>query len=67
MSVDEGYVLPKDDCAEIRKKREEIRKSRRGDEGGEGDVIHFERWQQPADSHTVRRMTMGYHNDLKIG
>jgi hypothetical protein len=54
------------DRPQIRQKGEELRERGGGGDGDEGNVVHFERRDQPAHTDAVRLVAVGYHNYLSV-
>lgn len=66
VTVDECYALAEYDSPQIGQEGKEVGERRGGCDGGEGDIVHLEGWQQPADAYTVRWVTVCYHYYLGL-
>lgn len=64
MTMNDVDTLSQSDGSQVREERQEVRQGSRGSYRGKWYVVHLEAGGQPSYAHSVRRMTMGYDNDL---
>jgi len=67
MAMDDVDTFPQSDSSQIRKERQEVRQGCRGSYRGKRYVVHLETRRQPSYAHSVRRVTVGYDDDLCRG
>ena len=64
MTMDNVDAFPQSDGSQVWKERKEVRQGGRRGYCGKWYVVHLETGGQPSYTHSVRGVTVGYHDDL---